>query len=69
LKFILPIAVLVLTLFSFNEITKTPEEKDKVLVSLLRHVLSNYHFDPQEIDDEFSERLGLDILEDNQSDS
>ncbi len=55
LKFILPIAVLVLTLFSFNEITKTPEEKDKVLVSLLRHVLSNYHFDPQEIDDEFSE--------------
>ena len=63
LKFLIPIVVLVLTLFSFNQLTKDDKEKDKVLISLLRHILSNGHFDPQEINDTFSAVVFTDFLE------
>lgn len=57
LKFILPIAVLALSLFSFNQITKNTEEKDKVLISLLKYVLTNGHYEPQDLNDDFSETV------------
>lgn len=57
MKFILPIVVLALSLFSFNEINKNTEEKDKVLISLLKYVLTNGHYEPQELNDDFSETV------------
>ena len=61
LKFLLPIIILVITLFSFKQVTN--DEKDKVLVGLLRHILSNGHFEPQEINDAFSVVVFTDFIE------
>lgn len=53
LKYIVPMLLLALTLFSFSLETKH-DEKDKVLVYLLKNLLQSNHYEPQEIDDEFS---------------
>jgi len=51
LKFLIPIIVLVLTLVSF---TQKNNEKDKVLIRILRNVLTNGHYEPKQINDTFS---------------
>ncbi|PHR71601.1 MAG: tail-specific protease [Lutibacter sp.] len=51
LKFIIPIIALVLTLVSF---TGNNDEKNKVLISILRDVLTNGHYEPKQINDNFS---------------
>ncbi|OIQ38007.1 MAG: tail-specific protease [Bacteroidetes bacterium MedPE-SWsnd-G1] len=63
LKFLLPILIVVLTLVSFNHNRATPNEKDKVLVSLLKYVLSNGHYVEQDINDEFSEVVYSSFIE------
>ncbi|AOW20461.1 hypothetical protein LPB138_07140 [Urechidicola croceus] len=57
LKFLIPIVFLVLTLVSFSQKTVSNGEKDKVLISLLKHVLTNGHYEPKNIDDNFSEKI------------
>lgn len=52
LKYIIPLLVMVLTLVSFKGTNE--DEKDKVLVSILRDVLTNGHYEPKQIDDAFS---------------
>lgn len=51
LKFLIPIIALVLTLVSF---TQKNNEKDKVLISILKNVLTNGHYEPKQINDTFS---------------
>ncbi|MCF6279924.1 MAG: carboxy terminal-processing peptidase [Flavobacteriaceae bacterium] len=51
-KFLIPIIVLVLTLVSFTQ--KDNNEKDKVLIRILRNVLTNGHYEPKQINDTFS---------------
>jgi len=52
LKFLIPILILVLTLVSFTQ--KNNNEKDKILISILKNVLLNGHYEPKQINDNFS---------------
>ena len=61
LKYIIPIIVLVLTLVSFTG--NNNNEKDKVLISLLRYVLTNDHYEPKQINDDFSVVVFEDFIE------
>ena len=63
LKFIIPFLILVLSLFSFDQITKNTEEKDKVLINLLKYVLTNGHYSPQQLNDQFSETVFNSFIE------
>ena len=54
-KLIIPIVLLAGILVSFNlKVDPEDPKKDKVLVSLLRHVLTKWHYEPEDIDDAFS---------------
>ncbi len=54
LKFIIPVFLLALTLFSFSLENRNGDDKDKILIYLLKNLLASNHFEPNEIDDEFS---------------
>ena len=55
--------VLALTLLSFNLQEEKNNEKDRVLISILKYSLSNNHYQPQDIDDEFSAKVFDDFIE------
>ncbi|MDT0553204.1 carboxy terminal-processing peptidase [Urechidicola vernalis] len=63
LKFLLPIILAALTLVSFNHNSVTSDEKDKVLINLLRHILSSGHYVEQDINDAFSEVVYSSFIE------
>ena len=44
----------VLVGFTYNPLTDPDPKKDKVLVGVLRYILKNGHYEPKEINDEFS---------------
>lgn len=54
LKFIIPVFLLALTLFSFSLENRNGDDKDKILIYLLKNLLASNHFEPNEINDEFS---------------
>lgn len=56
-KIILPVIILAGLLLSFNLKQKSDPEKDKILLRLLKYALTQGHYQPQEIDDDFSERV------------
>lgn len=61
-KLLLPL-LFVLSLFtSFKSIANT-DPKDKVLLTILKHVLIQGHYEPQQIDDDFSVKVYDDFLE------
>jgi len=63
-KFIIPFIALFVLLSSFttNPIEKDPE-KDKVLISVINYMLSNGHYLPKELDDDFSEQVYTSFIE------
>ena len=63
LKYIIPIIVLAFTLVNFTSKTND-DEKDKVLISILRDVLTNGHYEPKQINDTFSEVVFEDFIGD-----
>lgn len=54
LKYIIPVLLLALTLFSFSLENRKGDDKDKILIYLLKNLLASNHFEPNEINDEFS---------------
>ena len=54
LKYIIPIFLLALTLYSFNSENRNGDDKDKILIYLLKNLLESNHYEPNEINDEFS---------------
>ncbi len=54
LKYILPVILLVTVFFSFKISNEKEEEKDKILVLILRNLLSQNHYEPKQINDDFS---------------
>lgn len=54
-KLIIPIIVLAGLLFSFQITNKPDPEKDKILIGLIRYALTKGHYEPHQMDDEFSE--------------
>ena len=63
LIYIIPMLLLALTLFSFNQQEEKNNEKDKVLISILKYSLSNNHYQPQDINDEFSSIVFDDFID------
>ena len=63
-KFILPI-LFVLSLFtSFQTVANTePDPKDKALLTILKYVLTQGHYQPKAIDDDFSEKVYDNFIE------
>ncbi|WP_430411668.1 carboxy terminal-processing peptidase [Kordia sp.] len=59
------VALLVFAMVSCSFAKKSFDdpEKDKTLVDLIAYVLNRWHFDPQEINDEFSENVYNDFIE------
>lgn len=55
-KFILPM-LFILSLFTSFQSTANTDPKDKVLITILRYVLTEGHYEPKEINDVFSENV------------
>ena len=61
-KIILPIIVLAGILLSFNIKQKPDPEKDRVLLGLIRYALTQGHYQPQDINDDFSKAVYDDFI-------
>lgn len=56
LKFLLPV-LFIIGLFSTFQTNANTDPKDKVLITILKYVLTEGHYEPQAINDAFSERV------------
>jgi len=61
-KFVLPL-LFVFSLFTSFQTNATNDPKDKVLLTILKYVLVQGHYEPQQIDDAFSIKVYEDFLE------
>ena len=64
IKIVLAVVVVSISLLAFN-IFKTPQdnpEKDKLLLELLQFVVSNYHYEQKDINDDFSKAVYKDYI-------
>jgi carboxyl-terminal processing protease len=61
-KFLLPLLFVLSLLTSFMTVANT-DPKDKVLLTILKYVLIQGHYEPQEIDDAFSVKVYDDFLD------
>ena len=61
-KIILPL-VFIVTLFTSYQTNANTDPKDKVLLTILKYVLTQGHYEPQNIDDAFSEKVFNDFIE------
>jgi len=63
-KYIIPVIALFVLLSSFTtNPTETDPEKDKVLISVINYMLTNGHYLPKELDDDFSEQVYTSFIE------
>jgi carboxyl-terminal processing protease len=62
-KFIIPIILIAGVLVSFNFRYEPDPEKDKALVKVLRYILTEGHYQPADINDEFSEGVYNDFID------
>ncbi|MDY7395708.1 carboxy terminal-processing peptidase [Aureibaculum sp. 2210JD6-5] len=62
-KIILPVILLAGILLSFNIKQKQDPEKEKILLGLIRSALTQGHYQPHEIDDEFSNAVYTNFIE------
>ena len=62
-KIIIPIVILAGLLFSFQITNKPDPEKDKILIGLIRYALTKGHYEPHQINDEFSEQVFIDFID------
>ena len=56
-KIILPIFFLAVLLLSFKIANQPDPEKDKILIGLIRYALTKGHYEPHQMDDEFSKNV------------
>jgi carboxyl-terminal processing protease len=61
-KFLLPLVFIIGISTSFKEVEDT-NPKDKVLITILNYVLTQWHYHPQEIDDSFSNNVYTRFIE------
>ena len=62
-KIILPIIIVAGMLFGFKMTNEPNPEKDKILIGLVRYALKQGHYEPQTIDDAFSEKVFIDFID------
>jgi len=63
-RIILPILLLAGILLSFSIKQKPDPEKDKILIGLIRYALTQGHYEPQDLNDEFSIAVFDDFIND-----
>ena len=63
-KIIIPIILLAVILLSFNIKQNPDPEKDKVLLGLIRYALTQGHYEPQDLNDDFSKAVYQDFIDD-----
>jgi len=61
-RIIIPIILLAGILVSFKIKQQPDPEKDKILVGLIRYALTQGHYEPQDLNDEFSEAVFEDFI-------
>ena len=61
-KFLLLALLIAFASCSFTNKTFENPDKDKLLIQLITYVLDNGHFDPQDVNDDFSENVYNDYL-------
>jgi len=61
-RIIIPIVLLAGILVSFKIKQQPDPEKDKILVGLIRYALTQGHYEPQDLNDEFSEAVFEDFI-------
>ena len=62
-RLLFPMIILIGLLFGFTIVNKPDPEKDKILVGLVRYALKQTHYEPHQIDDEFSEKVYTDFID------
>ena len=65
-KIFIPIAAFLLVaqgMFATNTSSKGDPEKDRVIVYVLKNILSRYHYVQKKINDDFSEHVYTDFIE------
>ena len=62
-KFLLPVVFIMGFSTSFKNVENT-DPKDKVLITILNYVLTQWHYHPQDINDSFSNNLFNNFIED-----
>ena len=62
-KVILPILIVAGMLLGFSIANEPDPEKDKILVGLVRYALKQGHYEPHQIDDEFSQKVFDDFID------
>ena len=63
LKFILPILIVAGMLLGFRMVNEPDPEKDKILIGLVRYALKQGHYEPHQINDDFSEKVFVDFID------
>lgn len=62
-RIILPIIIVAGMLFGFTMANSPDPEKDKILVGLVRYALKQGHYEPHQVNDEFSEKIFYDFID------
>ena len=62
-KIIIPTIILAGLLFGFQISNQPDPEKDKILIGLIRYALKQGHYEPHQIDDDFSENVFTDFID------
>ena len=62
-KIIFPLIIVAGMLFGFQIANNPDPEKDKILIGLVRYALKQGHYEPHEIDDNFSEKIFTDFID------
>ncbi len=63
IKFILPVLIVAGMLLGFRMANEPDPEKDKILIGLVRYALKQGHYEPHQINDEFSEKVFTDFID------
>ena len=62
-KIVIPILIIAGTLLGFSLNSSAPDPtKDKVLIGVLRYIIKNGHYEPKEMDDNFSKSVYKDFI-------
>ncbi len=62
-KIIFPILIVAGMLFGFRMANEPDPEKDRILVGLVRYALKQGHYEPHDINDQFSEKVFKDFID------
>ena len=63
MRYILLSGIALVALYGFTLVNNSSPEKDKLLIEIMAYVLERGHYDPETIDDSFSENVFMNYLE------